>query len=217
MERNPLEWTRFITGPLETNAYVLADPETRVAAVIDPGGSNAAILRFLESRRLIPEKILLTHGHFDHIAGVPELKLKTGAEVWVHPDDAAMVTDGRKNLSVFIGPPVGLDPADALFFDGMELPLGTLRLRVLHTPGHSPGSVSFTAEGLAFVGDVLFRHSVGRTDFPGSSMETLLHSIWNVLLPLGDSTEVLPGHGESTTLGHERTHNPFLGTGDRGI
>jgi hydroxyacylglutathione hydrolase len=209
--------TRFVLGPLETNTYVLLDKETRKAAVIDPAGEDAGLFRFLETNASGVEKILLTHGHFDHIGGVPGLKKKWNADVCIHPRDVDMLMRPEENLSIFLGVHFLASEADLLLEEGMEMSIGTLKIRVLHTPGHTPGSVCFEGEGFTLVGDTLFRHSVGRTDFPGSSMDQLLHSIRHKLLPLGDSIRAFPGHGEETTLGHEREHNPFLAADSSGI
>jgi hydroxyacylglutathione hydrolase len=211
MPRTAASITRFVLGPLETNAYILLDGETRKAAVIDPAAEDEALLRFLETNASSVERILLTHGHFDHIGGISGLRARWKSDVCIHPLDADMLTRPSENLSPFLGMQFKTRAADILIDDGMEIEVGTLNVRVLHTPGHTQGSVCFAGDGFVLSGDTLFRLSVGRADFPGSSMERLLHSVRNRLVPLGDVIRVFPGHGEETTIGYEREHNPFLG------
>jgi hydroxyacylglutathione hydrolase len=208
---------QFVLGPLETNTYVLLDRETRKAAVVDPAAEDDGLSRYLEANASAVEKILLTHGHFDHIGGVPGLRSRWKTDVGIHPLDAGMLAHPEENLSVFLGISFRAGDADLLLEDGQEIAVGSLRIRVLHTPGHTPGSLCFAGEGFALVGDTLFRNSVGRTDFRGSSMDQLLHSIRHRLIPLGDTVRVFPGHGEETTIGHEKDTNPFLAADPRGI
>jgi hydroxyacylglutathione hydrolase len=212
MPKTAVSLTRFVLGPLETNAYVLLDRDTRKAAVIDPAAEDEALFRFLETNASGVEKILLTHGHFDHIGGVSGLHARWKSEVCIHPQDAGMLIRPAENLSTFLGVQFKTREADLKLEDEMEIAVGTSMVRVLHTPGHTPGSVCFAGEGFVLAGDTLFRLSVGRADFPGSSMERLLHSIRHRLMPLGDAIRVFPGHGEETTIGHEREHNPYLGS-----
>ena len=208
---------KFPTGPLQTNAYVLVEERSDSAVVVDPGYDDGTLVKFIDKRSLKIEKILLTHGHFDHIGAVPELKLKTKAEVWIHPFDADMLIDPSKNLSAYVNVHFSMQPADGLFKDGMSIRLGSSEIRVIHTPGHSPGSVCFYCDGFLIAGDTLFRDSIGRTDFPGSSTERLIQSIRCKILPLGDKTIVHPGHGDDTTLAHEKRNNPFLREGIFGV
>lgn len=198
----------FVVGPLETNAYVLT--QNGKAVVIDPGDEDARLQAFLHENHLTVERILLTHGHYDHIGGVEKLKKLTHAKVGIHSLDSEMLLDPQKNLSIFLGASYRLSPAEEYLEDGMEIPFGSSTIRVLFTPGHTPGSVCFLWDKILFSGDTLFWESIGRTDFPGGSLGTLLNSIQKKLLVLEDHVEVYPGHGPETTIGHERKHNPFL-------
>ncbi len=197
-------------GPLPENTYVVGHPESGGAVVIDPGGDGDGILRLLEEQRLVLEKILLTHGHFDHVGGVRLLKERTGADVCIHPADAGRMRDAPRQGAIF-----GIDvpeppPPDLLLGDGDVIRLSDREFRVLHTPGHTPGHVIFLVEVLAFVGDLVFAGSVGRTDLPGGSPAALFRSVREKILTLPPETVLLPGHGPSTTVEREKRSNPFL-------
>lgn len=197
-------------GVMGANCYLVYCSETKKAAVIDPGAEGKKIYRWILEKELKVEYILLTHGHADHIGAVDELKELVGGKVGIHAADAGMLTDERQNLSFYFAPAVKMQPADFLLHDGQELTVGEIKIKVLATPGHSRGSVSFlTADGL-ISGDTLFAGSIGRTDFPGGSLEQLLQGVEQKLLVLPDETPVYPGHGEATTIGTEKRVNPFL-------
>ena len=198
-------------GPLQTNCYLVGCEETRLGAVIDPGGDAAEILSAIERHKLTLKVILLTHAHFDHIGGVAELAEATHAQVALHPSDLTLL-HSRGGAGMF-GMIVRPSPEpDMALFDGQVIEVGTLRLNVLHTPGHTPGHVTFhePQARAAFDGDVLFMQGIGRTDFPGSSYKQLMDSIRNVLFTLPDDTTIYPGHGPATTVGDEKGSNPFL-------
>ncbi|MHB1653401.1 MAG: MBL fold metallo-hydrolase [Desulfitobacteriaceae bacterium] len=197
-------------GGMGANCYLFACDETRKGVVVDPGAEGHAIYRWILEKQIQVEYILLTHGHLDHIGAVDELRELLGAKVFIHAGDAQMLMDGRKNLSAYFGPSMAFQAADGFLEDGQVLTVGKRDLTVLATPGHSPGSLSFlTSEGV-FSGDTLFAGSIGRTDFPGGSLEQLLEGVEKKLLVLPDDTRVYPGHGESTTIGQEKRENPFL-------
>lgn len=201
---------RMAVGLMETNCYIIADEETNEGAVIDPGADGSLILDKIKTLGLKLQYILLTHTHYDHIGAVAELKRATGAKLAVSEEDAAGLTDGRWNLSAYGGSPVEAAEADILLKDGDELPLGGQTIQVLFTPGHTKGGVCFLCEDELFSGDTLFDLSVGRCDFPGGSLDTLVQSIKTKLMPLGNNVHVYPGHGSATTIGREREGNPYI-------
>lgn len=198
-------------GLLEANSYIVYDEAKGKGAIIDPGGDGEIILNELRARDLQLEYILLTHGHFDHIDGVGWLKDKTGAQIAIHREDAPCLGDIHKNLSFSIGMESIQPQADLILDHGDTIEIGDITLKVIHTPGHSLGSISLLGEGHVFTGDTLFKDSIGRTDFFGGNMDQILASIRDRLLVLEDNTLVYPGHGPRTTIGEERLDNPFLG------
>lgn len=200
----------FTLGPLGNNTYLLADERKGVAALIDPGLGSEQILRALERWKLKVVSIINTHGHFDHIAGNAFFKARTGAELLLHKDDLPLLPHQQKAAGLF-GFTVSPSPLpDRLLEDGDEIQIGTLVMKVYHTPGHSPGGICLHGGGILFSGDTLFAGSIGRTDLVGGSYEALMISITGRILTLLDETLVYPGHGPATTIGEERRSNPFL-------
>lgn len=199
-------------GNLAVNCWFLVNEDTKEALVFDPGDEAKKIHMYTEKKGWTVTDILLTHGHADHMAGADELKLLTGAPVYVLEEEEAMLLDAKKNLSVFINNCVITLEADEFLHDGQEIVLAGMKLRVFHTPGHTPGGCSYYCEeaGCVFSGDTLFQTSVGRSDFPGGSMSELVRSVKEKLFILPDETRVLPGHGDETTIGYEKKYNPFV-------
>ncbi len=206
-----MEYRRFAMGALWTNAYLLWD-EDGVAVLVDPGGDPSEALGFAEEKGLEIEWILLTHGHGDHIGGLDEARKGSRKGVAIHRADAPMLTSPEENLSRWMGSPVESGAAEKILEDGERFWVGRIEVRVIHTPGHTAGSSCFLfADGekeLLVSGDTLFARSVGRTDLPGGS-ETELKSSLVKLAALADTLPVLPGHGPETSLGREKTENPY--------
>jgi hydroxyacylglutathione hydrolase len=201
----------FSLGALQTNAYLLTNKELRRAVIIDPGQNPQPLIRRIEDLEV--EAILLTHAHFDHIAGVDEIRKLKRCPVYLHDLEADWLHDPKKNGSAKwpeLGSLISTDPAEYALDEGQVLELLGVKLKVFHTPGHSPGSVSFLLDEHLFGGDVLFRLSVGRTDLPGGSERVLHDSIHRKLFKLDDAVKVYPGHGPRTTIGYERENNPHV-------
>lgn len=202
----------FPVGPLACNCTILADEDSRHAVVIDPGDEAREILRRLESRGLSLGAMIATHAHIDHVSAIAELQDATGAPASIHQDDLFLF-DNLPAQARWLGlPPPRRGTIEKFLGQGDSISEGGIDLEVLHTPGHTPGSLSFRmeSEGILFTGDTLFLNSVGRTDLPGGSMPDLLGSIRRRLLCFSDDTRVIPGHGPATSIGHERRENPFL-------
>ncbi len=202
----------LVVGPLAVNCYILGDESTRQGIVIDPGGDENEILEALNHYGLQLKTIIDTHGHFDHVDANQPLKEATGASIAIHEADAAMLAKPSAEAMFFTGNRLRLSTADILLKEGDILSFGNYRLKVLHTPGHTPGGISLVMEGntLVYVGDLLFQGSIGRTDFPGGSFEDLINAVKTKIFALGDNYTVYPGHGPVTTVGQERQYNPFF-------
>ncbi|NLY88607.1 MAG: MBL fold metallo-hydrolase [Firmicutes bacterium] len=198
----------FVLGEMAVNSYLLWDEGTKEAVCIDPGRPAAEVVKAIEREGLRLAKILLTHGHADHIGGVEEVKNATGASVSAHSAAAPMLANPALNLSELFGERLVVYP-DILLADGDIISIGSVLLKVRHTPGHSPGGICLLGPGVVFTGDLIFAGSVGRTDLPGGDLKTLAQSVKKVM-QLPDETKLLPGHGPATTVGRERLTNPFL-------
>lgn len=201
----------FSLGPFQTNCYVLR--HGGVTWLIDPGQDPEPLLGYLDAEAIEPDRVLLTHAHADHIAGLPALTARfPGLPIGVHSAEQTFLGDPAQNLSLGFGEPLVAPEPTELLADGQRLDLAGVAVEVLHTPGHSPGGLTFyfPSEGLAVVGDTLFAGSIGRTDFPHSDHEALLRSIRERLLTLPGDTTILPGHGPGSTIGRERATNPFV-------
>jgi glyoxylase-like metal-dependent hydrolase (beta-lactamase superfamily II) len=203
----------FTVGPVSCNCSIVACPTTGDAAVVDPGGNAERILSTINAMGVTVKLLLHTHGHFDHILATSELAAATGASIMIHQNDRDLYENlpGQGRLFGFSAqrPP---EPTRWLV-GGETIALGRLEATVLHTPGHTPGSVGYyfgPVEALLLSGDTLFAESVGRTDLPGGSFDDLATSIRQKLYVLPVDTRVIPGHGGETTIGHERENNPFV-------
>lgn len=202
---------RFPVGPLDNNLYLLTTPGSRDAIVVDPSLESGHVLDTIRSRGLTVRKILLTHAHLDHILMVRAFHEATEAPVWLHAQDRPLYERGREQAEAMGMRWPGGAPIGHWIVDGEEVGIPGIDVRAIHTPGHSPGSLTFvTSDGL-LVGDVLFRDSVGRTDLPGGDWETLVRSIRERLFVFPGATRVCPGHGPETTIGREASSNPFVG------
>lgn len=202
---------QLAVGPLQANCFIFGCERTRQAAVIDPGDEADRILLALADRGLTVTHILNTHGHFDHVGANRRLKQATGAPILIHALDAPMLRLLARTAAAWGMAAENSPDPDRLIAEGETIPVGDLALQVIHTPGHTPGGVSFYADGCLFVGDTLFAGSVGRTDFPGGDFDTLRRSIQGKLFRLPDEVRVFTGHGPETTIGEEKRTNPFVG------
>lgn len=203
----------FALGPFATNCYVVSAPPEAECWIVDAGFDPGPMIDRVRDLGLQPVRVVLTHAHVDHIAGLDEVRRAfPGVPVCIHEAEEAWLGDPELNLSGPFGQPISLGGPDELLRGGEELELAGTRFRVLHTPGHSPGGITLHHEGagLALVGDTLFFESVGRFDFPTSSWEDLERSIREVLYVLAEETAVHPGHGPPTTVGHEKRGNPLV-------
>ena len=205
-----LSFMRLVLGDLGTNCYIIGDPDSKEAFVIDPD-DGPAVVDTLKERGLTCIGILLTHGHSDHIHGVQTLMDTYGAPVYIHERDLPCLYDPQVNLSVLHGRLVTITGGTIKTVkDGQHIGSGKMDFQVLETPGHTVGGVCYYMSPAVFVGDTLFRESVGRTDFPGGDFEALAQSIRTKLFTLPDQTMAYPGHGPETQIAFEKENNPYL-------
>lgn len=205
-----LSFMRLVLGDLGTNCYIIGDPDSKEAFVIDPD-DGPAVVDTLKERGLTCIGILLTHGHSDHIHGVQTLMDTYGAPVYIHERDLPCLYDPQVNLSALHGRPVTITGGTIKTVkDGQHIGSGKMDFQVLETPGHTVGGVCYYMAPAVFVGDTLFRESVGRTDFPGGDFEALVQSIRTKLFTLPDQTMAYPGHGPETQIAFEKENNPYL-------
>ncbi len=200
-------------GHMAIFAYIVGDPESGEALVIDPAANCGGIIKVAQENNFNIKYIVNTHGHVDHISGNTEMKKKTGAEIIIHKDDAELLVFTPPMVFKMFGAEQS-PPADITVNDGDLITVGGLSLKVIHTPGHSPGGMSLYTKGYVFTGDTLFVEAVGRTDLPGGSWSVMHRSITERLCTLPDDTKVLPGHNygrmPTSTIGHEKMYNPYI-------
>jgi len=201
---------RFVVGPLDTNSYVIGDEAEKKAVIIDPGDEPERILELIHEKGFKVSAIICTHAHFDHVGAAGDIKKSTGADILLHKAD--LDTYARaKDQAAFWGYSLDdLPKPDGYIDDGDEVSVGSLKFKVMHTPGHSQGGICLYGEGIMISGDTIFQGSVGRTDFPGGSVE-MLKSSFRRILELPDDTRVYSGHGPETTIGREKKTNFFVG------
>ena len=202
----------FPVGPLQCNCSVIGDEQTHEAMVIDPGDQVEMIVNLLRQQNLKLTQIVVTHAHIDHVGGAMKLKAATGAPILMNQNDHALLKLVDDQASWLGMQPPGPVHVDVAVSNGRILKIGEISANVIHTPGHTEGSIClyFPKEKKLIAGDTLFAGSIGRTDLPGGSFEKIMHSLHSQLLPLPDDTDVIPGHGPATTIGRERQTNPFL-------
>ena len=199
-------------GPLQCNCSIIGDETTHEAMVIDPGDDIDDIVAIIEQHKLQVKQIVITHAHIDHVGGAMKLRARTGAPILLNQNDYALLKMLDVQASWLGMQSPGKVEIEAGLADNQTLSAGSLSASVLHTPGHTEGSVClfFPAEKMLIAGDTLFARSIGRTDLPGGSFEKIMHSLHDRVLALPDETVVIPGHGPITTIGDEREENPFL-------
>ena len=201
-------------GPYMSNCYIVGSEQTKEGMIIDPGADADRILKTVKDLGLTVKLIVATHTHADHIGALPQVKEATGAPFAVHETEGSKeaIQASGQMLAAMMGSSFSRSypEPDILLHEGDVIELGELRFNVAHTPGHSFGGICLIGHGVAFVGDTLFNLSIGRTDFPGGDYDTIMSSIHNKLMVLPDETRVFCGHMGDTTIGFERTRNPFV-------
>ncbi|MFC2158262.1 MBL fold metallo-hydrolase [Acidobacteriota bacterium] len=200
----------IVVGPLETDCYIVHCTETKECVIVDPGADPGKIIHFISESGLLPKVILNTHGHVDHVGANRDMKEKYDVPLLIHEADEGMLNHSiQSQLSFLLGAKKSPDP-DGFLEENQIITVGNSKMEVLHTPGHSPGSVCFLAEDFLLSGDTLFCGGVGRTDLPGGSWGELERSIKEKILILPEELKVFPGHGPSSTVGQEKHSNPFI-------
>jgi glyoxylase-like metal-dependent hydrolase (beta-lactamase superfamily II) len=200
-------------GQMAVFAYIVGDQESGEGLVIDPAGNVDSIIATADKNNIKIKYIVNTHAHVDHTSGNKEMKAKTGASILIHEGDVSMLISTPAMFLAMFGAEQS-PPPDIIVKNGEDITVGKVSLKVIHTPGHSPGGIALYTNGYVFTGDTLFVEAVGRTDIPGGSWDVMLRSIQDRLLTLPEETMVMPGHNygrmPTSTIAHEKRHNPFL-------
>lgn len=199
----------FTVGPMEANCYILYNPDKRAGLIIDPGAEGSHLIKFIKQEKISINYIINTHGHPDHIGANRKIKEHTNAPILIHQYDAPMLAKSGSVLSLIFPLESSSPAADTFIKDGDLIECAGMKLKVLHTPGHTPGGISLLIDDSIFTGDTLFSGSIGRSDLPGGSPQVLLNSIKKIL-SLDENLIIYPGHGPSTTVGQELHSNPFI-------
>jgi len=199
----------FTVGPMEANCYILYNPDKREGLIIDPGAEGSHLIKFIKQEKISINYIVNTHGHPDHIGANRKIKEHTNAPILIHQYDAPMLAKSGSVLSLIFPVEFSSPPADTFIKDGDLIECAGMKLKVLHTPGHTPGGISLLIDDSIFTGDTLFSGSIGRSDLPGGSPQVLLNSIKKIL-SLDENLIVYPGHGPATTVSQELHSNPFI-------
>lgn len=203
---------RFVLGPIPNNTYAVIDEKSKNGFVVDPSFSPGPVIDYLLKEHIQIKAVLITHGHIDHFAGLSDITEHWKVPCYIGAGDEEALRNPAVNLSENFSIPFASDYPVVKVYDGDSIHAGDFSLEVIETPGHTKGGVSWymKKEGVLFTGDSLFKGSVGRTDLPGGNWKNLIHSLREKILILPDNTEVYPGHGEITSIGEEKTGNPFL-------
>lgn len=204
-----MEIERFIVGVGNSNSYVVSD-KNKKSVIIDCGGDSDKILAYIQENNLVVEVIILTHYHFDHIMAVNKLQKELGAKLLIHEDDYSGLKDPNLNLSQMHSSANLSLEADQLLTDEEIIEVGNLEFEIIHTPGHTPGSICIKVDDYLFTGDTIFKQAVGRTDFPGGNKKDLTDSIKDKLLAIESDLIILPGHFDKSSLNYEKKNNPFI-------
>ena len=199
----------YPAGVYQANCYIIGDEESKIGAVVDPGGDAEGIINECKRLKLNIKYIILTHGHFDHAAGVADIKDSTNAKICMNKKDEYLIKGKGAEITPILRNTKTFD-VDEYISDGDLITIGNIKAKVLETPGHSPGGISLLMDGIVLTGDALFKGSVGRCDFEFGSMEALVTAVKEKILTLPEDTKVYPGHGPSTTVGTEKKFNPYF-------